>query len=67
MENINIKSGLFDVTLTKEEVTKLYEDTMFLEDITEILLNPELLNSWDYPYNTIEEVKQAYKEYKAGL
>ena len=62
-EEINIKSGLFDVTLNKEEVTQLYEDNMFLEDIVQILLNPELLNSWDYKYSSIEEVKRDWEDY----
>jgi hypothetical protein len=39
-ESITIQTGMFEVTLSKEEVKELYEDTDFLEQAILAVLNP---------------------------
>jgi hypothetical protein len=52
MESIEIKSGLFEITLKKEEVKQLYEDNQFLRDAILSVLNPEVADKSDLPFDS---------------
>lgn len=62
--SIKIQHGLFNVTLSEEEVTKLYADQMWMQDVVRILLNPEYyLKSGDIQYSTKEEMMADLLDY----
>lgn len=60
MERITFKSGIFEVTMTEEEVKKMYEDIQFLEEAILKVLNPELESDLTYSH---EEAMKYLKEY----
>jgi nucleosome binding factor SPN SPT16 subunit len=60
MAAINFKSGLFDVTMTEEEVKKMYEDMQFLQDAILMVLNPELKGDLMYTYEEAMEYLKGY-------
>lgn len=60
MEQITFNTSVFEVTLTKDEVKKMYEDIQFLEDAILTILKPELKS--DLPF-TPEETRKYLKEY----
>jgi hypothetical protein len=57
METITFHSGLFDVTMTADQVRQMYEDVQWLEDAVLSLLNPSVAEKADLPFTN-----KTYKE-----
>lgn len=62
MSTITFHSGLFDVSMTSEEVRQQYEDIQFLEDSVLMLINPDVAAQSDM-YFSNELRRQYIKEY----
>lgn len=60
---ITIKAGIWEIDLSKEDVTQMYHDLVFLQNAVLSLLNPEVCDKgWDHPF-TSEQYKELLKEY----
>lgn len=59
------KSGLFNVTMTDEEVKQMYEDIQFLEEAMLVVLNPDLPSDLSFNYEqAVTYLKEYFENHK---
>lgn len=62
-KEIQFTFGIWNVSLTEEEVISLYKDHLFLQDAVLAVANPSLIDkSWDFAFSA-DEYKQKLKEF----